>query len=165
MYAGPPKIAQELLFCSYHLRVSSSNWRKYFFVEEHWYIQLYTSATLPSRPGPTLRSTWRGVLICWHLDLKMSSTGLWGNSCCCCMGSVWGDKAHKRERAHPCNLCDKAFKYFETPKQHTVWQHSGHVFVCKGCGKKSKTNNIDNRQKKSFGFRPHHRKSFCNFSM
>ena len=43
MYAGPPKIAQELYFLSYHLRVSSSNWRKYFVVEKHWYIQPYTS--------------------------------------------------------------------------------------------------------------------------
>ena len=32
MYAGPPKIAQELFFWRYHLRVSSSNWRKYFVV-------------------------------------------------------------------------------------------------------------------------------------
>ena len=44
MYAGPPKIAQVLFLWSYHLRVSSSNWRKYFVVEAHWYIQRYTSA-------------------------------------------------------------------------------------------------------------------------
>ena len=31
-----------------------------------------SSATSPSRLGSALRSTWRGVLICWHLDLKMS---------------------------------------------------------------------------------------------
>ena len=43
MYAGPPKNAQELFFWSYHLRVSSSNWRKYFVVGAHWYIQPYTS--------------------------------------------------------------------------------------------------------------------------
>ena len=35
MYAGPPKIAQELFFWSDHLRVSSSNCRKYFVVEAH----------------------------------------------------------------------------------------------------------------------------------
>ena len=27
------------------------------------------------------------------------------------MGSVLGGKAHKRESVHPCNVCDKAFKY------------------------------------------------------
>ena len=42
MYAGPPKIAQELFFWSYHLRVSSSNWRKYFVVEAHYYIYNHT---------------------------------------------------------------------------------------------------------------------------
>ena len=46
-----------------------------------------------------------------------------------------GDKALDRERVHPCNVCDKAFKSLKTPNQHTLWQHSGHVFVCKGCGK------------------------------
>ena len=40
-----------------------------------------------------------------------------------------------------------------------------HVFVCKGCGKKIKTNNSINRHKKLFGFKPHHRKGFFNFSM
>ena len=81
------------------------------------------------------------------------------------MESVWGDKAHKRERVHPCNVCDKAFKSLPTPNQHTIWQHSGHVFVCKGCSKKFKTSNSINRHKKLFGCKPHHRKSFCNFSM
>ena len=33
MYAGPPKITQELFFWSYGLRVCSSSWRKYFAVE------------------------------------------------------------------------------------------------------------------------------------
>ena len=46
MYAGPPKNAQELFFWSYHLRVSSSNWRKYFVAGAHWYIQPYTSARM-----------------------------------------------------------------------------------------------------------------------
>ena len=53
-----------------------------------------SSATSPSRLGSTFRSTWRGV----HLDLKMSRAGLWGKSCCYWMGSLWGDKAQKRER-------------------------------------------------------------------
>ena len=43
MYAGAPKFAQEFFFWSYHLRVCSSNYRKYFVVEEHWYGQLYSS--------------------------------------------------------------------------------------------------------------------------
>ena len=45
-----------------------------------------------------------------------------------------GDKAQARERVNP--------------KQHTIWQHSGHVFVCKLCGKKFKTNNSIKRHKK-----------------
>ena len=28
-----------------------------------------------------------------------------------------------------------------TSNQHAIWQHSGHAFVCKGCGMKFKTNN------------------------
>ena len=60
------------------------------------------------------------------------------NSCCCWMGSVWGDKSHKRKRGHPCNISDKAFKSLRTPTQHTIWQHSGHAFVCKGFGKKKR---------------------------
>ena len=43
MYAGPPRNAQELFFWGYHLRVSSSNWRQYFVVGAHGYIQPYTS--------------------------------------------------------------------------------------------------------------------------
>ena len=82
------------------------------------------------------------------------------------MGPVLGEKAHKRERereeVHPCNVCDKAFKYMQMPNQHTIWQHSGHVFVFKGCGEKFKTNNSINRHKKLFACKPHHRKSFCN---
>ena len=53
----------------------------------------------------------------------------------------------------------------QTPNQHIIWQHSSHMFVCKGCGKKLKTNNSINRSKKLFHFKLHHRKSFCNFSM
>ena len=43
MYSGAPKIAQELFFWSHHLGVGSSYWRKYFAVEKHSYVQLYTS--------------------------------------------------------------------------------------------------------------------------
>ena len=74
--------------------------------------------------------------------------GLGGKFCCCWIRSVWGDKAHKRERAHPCNFCDKAFKSLQTPNQDTIWQHSLNVFVCKGCDKKFKTNNSINRHNK-----------------
>ena len=37
--------------------------------------------------------------------------------------------------------------------------------VCKGCCKKFKTNNSINRYKKLVCGKPHHRKSFFNFSM
>ena len=73
-------------------------------------------------------------------------------------------KKHMK-RFHPCNVGEKASKSLQTPNQHIIWQHSGHVFVCKGCGKKFKTNNSINRRKKLFHFKAHHRKSFCNFSM
>ena len=43
--------------------------------------------------------------------------------------------------------------------------HSGHMFVCKGCGKKIQTNNIINRLKKLVCGKPHHRESFANFSI
>ena len=105
-------------------------------------------ATSTSRLGSASRSTQRGV----HLDLKMLRAGLWGNSCCCWMGSVWGDKAYKRERVHPCNIYDRAFKSLQGPNHHIIWQHSGHMFVFKGCGKKFKTNNRINRHKKLFWF-------------
>ena len=54
-----------------------------------------------------------------------------------------GDKAHNIERVQYCNFCDKAFKSLRTPNHHTIWQHSGYVFVYKGCGKKFKTNKIN----------------------
>ena len=71
------------------------------------------------------------------------------------MGSVWGDKAHKREGVHHCNVCDKAFKSLRTFNQHQILQHSGNVFVCKGCDKKCKTNKSINRHKKLYGLEPH----------
>ena len=41
-------------------------------------------------------------------------------------GSVWGDKAQERERVHPCNVCEKAFKSLQMPRHHKLGQHSGH---------------------------------------
>ena len=79
------------------------------------------------------------------------------------MGSVWGDKSQERERVHPCNVCDKAFKSLQMPSQHNIWQHSGNVFACKGCGKYFRTNNSMNRHKKEMYGRPDHRKNFRNF--
>ena len=73
-------------------------------------------------------------------------------------------KKHMK-RVHLCNVCEKAFMSLHTPNQHIIWHHSGPVFVCKGCVKKFKTNNSINRPKKLYHFKPHHRKSFCNFSM
>ena len=52
-------------------------------------------ATSPSRLQSALRSIWRGVLVWWHLDMKKLRAGLWGNSCCYWMGSVWGYKAKR----------------------------------------------------------------------
>ena len=68
-------------------------------------------------------------------------------------GSVGGDKAHKRKRFQPCIESDKAFNSLRTPNQHIIWQHSGYVFVCKGCGKKFKTENNINIHEKVFGFK------------
>ena len=124
-----------------------------------------STATSPLRQGSALRSTWRGVLICWHLALQVSRAGLWGKSCCCWMGSVWGDKAHERERDHPCNVCDKSFKSLQMPSQHKIRQHSGYVFSCKGCGKKCNPNNSISRHNKLVCRKPHQRMSFCHFSM
>ena len=77
------------------------------------------------------------------------------------MGSVWGDKAQERERVHPCNVCDKAFKSLQMLSQHKIWQHSGNVFVCKGCGKNFNSNNSIKRHNKLVGGKPHQRKSFA----
>ena len=61
---------------------------------------------------------------------------VFGLVCCCWMGSVCGDKAQERERVHLCNFCHKGFNSLQILSQHKIWQHSGHVFACKGCGKK-----------------------------
>ena len=45
---------------------------------------------------------------------------------------------------------------------HQIWQYISHVFVCKSCGKKFKTNN---RHKKLVRGKPWNRKSLCNSSM
>ena len=55
-----------------------------------------------------------------------------------------GDKTQERERVHPCNVCNKAFKSLQMPSEHKIWQHSGHVYACKGCGKKFNPNNSIN---------------------
>ena len=73
-------------------------------------------------------------------------------------------KKHMKRVDH-CNVYEKAFKSLQMPNQNIIWQHSGYVFVCKGCGKKFKTNNSIYRPKKLFHFKSHHSKSFCNFSM
>ena len=59
--------------------------------------------------------------------------------------SVRVQSPRERERVHPCNVCDKTFKSLQMPSQHKIWQHSGHVFACKGCGKKFNPNNSINR--------------------
>ena len=42
-------------------------------------ISALPSATLPSRQGSASSSTYKVLLICWHLDLQVSRAGLWGN--------------------------------------------------------------------------------------
>ena len=63
-------------------------------------------------------------------------------------GIIFGDKAHKKERVHPCNVCDKAFKSLGTPNTHIIWQHNGNVFVCKVCDKKFKTKTASTDKKR-----------------
>ena len=58
--------------------------------------------------------------------------------------SVRGQSSRDGEKVHLCNVCDKAFKSLQMPSQHKIWQHSGHVFACKGCGKKFNPNNSIN---------------------
>ena len=43
-----PKLHKNCFF--YHLRVESSYWRKYFAVEKHCYVQLYTSVQTSEYP-------------------------------------------------------------------------------------------------------------------
>ena len=42
----------------------------------HTEVLAVSFPTSPSRQGSALRSTLRGVLICWHLDLQVSRAGL-----------------------------------------------------------------------------------------
>ena len=85
---------------------------------------------------------------------------------CRCQGQVYeeiivvagwdqfeGTKHKKREKIHPCNVFDKAFKSLPSPTP-----------VYKGCGKKFNPNNSINRKDKFVCGKPHH-KSFCHFSM
>ena len=69
--------------------------------------------------------------------------------------SVGGKITREREGVHPYNLCDKAFKSLQMPRQHKIWQHSGDVFACKGCGKKFNPNNSFNRHNKLVCGKPH----------
>ena len=71
---------------------------------------------------------------------------------------------HQRERVHPCNVCDMAFHYLPTLKQHKSRQHRRILFVCNGCGKKLETNNKINRHTKFVCGKPCHRKNFSNSS-
>ena len=101
--------------------------------------------------------------MCSHLDLKIFR-GFWeGNDVVAGWDQFGGNKAHKRERVHPCkcNVCDKAFKFLRTLNQLSIWQHSGHVCVCEGCDKKFKTNNSINRHKKLCGCKSQHRRRAC----
>ena len=79
--------------------------------------------------------------------------------------SVAGQSTRERERVHPCNVCDKTFKSLQMLSKHKIWQHSGNVFTCKGCGKMLNPSNCINRHNKLVCGKPHHRKSFCHFSM
>ena len=54
----------------------------------------------------------------------------------------------ERNRVHLCNVCDKEFKALPMHNQHIIWQHIGHVLICKGCGKKFHTNIGVHRHKK-----------------
>ena len=76
-----------------------------------------------------------------------------------------GEQSARERGGSPRIFCDKAFKSLPTPNQHKLWQHSGNVFVCKGCGKKFKANIITNRHKKLVCGKPHQRNKFCNFSI
>ena len=75
--------------------------------------------------------------------------------------SVGGQSQREKERFFSC----KEFMSLPTPNQHKLWQHSGHVFVCKDCGIKFKINNSINRLLKLVCGKPNRRKSFFNFSM
>ena len=101
--------------------ISKKYWKTVIWLScRHTEGSAFSSATSPSRWESALRSTWRWVLIFWHLDLQVSRAGLWGKSCCCWIGSVWGDKVQKRKRGHLGNVCDKAFKSLQMPRQDKI---------------------------------------------
>ena len=72
------------LSLSKHMLVEQDTWPSWWHAEG----SASSYAKLPSRLGSALRNTWRGVLICWHLDMIMLKTGLWGNSGFCWIESV-----------------------------------------------------------------------------
>ena len=88
MYAGPPKIAQELFFLSHPLRVCSSNGRKYFVVEEHWYVQLSSSelwAWAETKTGIFLGRIKTKVVRC-SIYKQQSKTNRWESM----YPGIWG---------------------------------------------------------------------------
>ena len=64
----------------------------------------------------------------------------------------FGEEKASRERQRQTGftsvITDKDFKYLPMHNQHIIWQHFGHVFVCKGCGKEFHTNISIHRHKK-----------------
>ena len=55
-----------------------------------------------------------------------------------------GDKAHKKERVHPCNVCDKAFKSLPTAITSTQFSTS----TCGVRGEKRKRTVLSSSRKK-----------------
>ena len=74
------------------------------------------------------------------------------NTCKSCGNEFWRGKSLPWEtvinRVNLCNVCDKDFMSLSMHNQHIIWQHIGHVFVCKGCCKKFHTNISIHRYKK-----------------
>ena len=87
-----------------------------------------------------LYNFWKKNLFIWDSFVHFPSSYT-GKSC---GNEFWRGKSLPWEteinRVHLCNVCDKDFKSLPMPNQHIIWQNIGHVFVCKGCGKKFHTN-------------------------
>ena len=158
------------------IRSLTTTLERYTKTQHHELCGTRSPATChPALFGRTVQPLWQELLKKASLskrahEERCSSAG---TGTCKCQGRVcegimlllYGisvGRQSTRDRVLPCIVCDKAFKSLPTPNQQKLWQHSGNLFVCKGCGKKFKTNN---RHKKLVCGKPHHRKSFCNFSM